>query len=684
MGIKKNSGASAVAVLMLAWALSGCGGGAGGSAATEPPTTSTTPDTSDRQTPLVLSTANVVTSSRLALGYGETVLGIAQLALDWAAAADAAPASTDTVQCPTGGSRSVTLIDRDNNGRVSSGDQLSVSVTGCHLKLLDDAFSGTLAIDIVAPPAGVQMAGTVTFGPQFGLASGGVTIRIEGGLRFEYSVDRLSKVVRAFSSTQGFAITGSAGGKSLGDLITQLDARREVRRDTARASVNMRYHVASDILGGSMDVTTTTPWSAWFDNYPDVGELTLTSPTSPGAQLRASSSGDGLFSVTLGGTLADTVRGEGSYLWSGTGWVTQNADSLGFITRPVSDRDFRALVLPSTSTFQPNTGPLFWAYSRPLATGTVTGAKLVRVESAPGQRWVPAEVPVALIVDGALITVTPSLQLEPGDTYLLTIDSTSYRTVFAEGSLARADLDPLLIKVANTITADARIEAPGSVLGGSATLALNASASMAAGGPVAATHWRQVSGPPLSLTGAETSRVVVTPAGTGNGEAVVEVEVRNTAGEIDRQQLRFTVLSDVSNALIIGYRIGDAAMTYLTSADAATGSSSVKFHSPSNSLDVMLNGVRLLAGLPSGKMWQTGTEGNYITGVAGEVSAVWIPLYRDNCSGQRSGHLSVLDLAVDNTGGVSRLAIDFEETCSSTAATTFASVRYNSVLPLRQ
>lgn len=666
------------ASLLLSGALAACGGG-GGSGSSEP---SVNPGSVDRQVPLALSGSNLNDVGTLALGYGEAALGFAQLAIDWVAAADAASTLSVTTPCVGGGSQTVALIDRDGNRRVTAGDQLTVSLAGCYLKPIEDAFDGTLTIDIATPGSLLQTAGTLTFGPQFGQQIGGVAFRVEGALRFEYAADGLSRVVRVLSSTQSFGFTASEGTKSAVDLLTQLDSRREMRRDTARAVTTMSYRVASDVLGGSLTVSTTQPWSSWFDSYPDAGELSIVGAVSRTAKLRASTTADGRLDVLLDGAALGAVLANGAtsgYLWSGAPWTVQPNGFLGYVTQVPSVIGFVPLLEPTATALTPNAAGLVWAYSRPLAAGTLSSAKFVRTASGPGQNWAPAEIPADLRIDGALLTVTPSQQLEAGNSYTLMFDN-QFTTPITDIYGATTRRPGLAAVVTTTITASARIEGPELLLGIGSTLALNATASSAPGGAVTATQWRQISGPTLSFTGADTPRAVVAPLAAGNGVAVVEVEVRNAAGEYDRQQLSFQVLADTSQSLVIGYRAGTAPTTVITSLDPGNSNAYARYFLSGNILDVILGTTRLLSALPGGTSWQTGTDVNYGIGGTSGVNVVWM-VPGGRCDAP-SGHLSVLDYAIDGNGTLTRLAIDFEDTCPA-SATTFGSVRFNSSLPLR-
>jgi|GEM_PF-3920273 len=376
------------------------------------PATPATPATS-RDQPLVLSASNAVAASGEAFGFGGVALGLGQLAVDWAAVSDAAAGASVTSTCAAGGTLTVALIDRDGNHRVSAGDQLAITLVNCYVKPLEDSFNGTLTIELATPTGAQQQAGTMSFGAQFDVVSGATTVRLGGGLRYDYTADRLTRNIHVASGAQALTVVGTSGSKAATESLTQLDATRSVR-------------------------------------------------------------------LAISG-----------------------ADS-------------------------------------PLAT-------------------------------------------------------------------------------------------------------------------------------------------VSALAGSGNGQAVVEVEVRNGAGDIDRAQVSFQVLSDMSQALVVAYRVGNAPLT-IESSVAANGSVPYVRYIPANNVVDTLINSRLLASLPSGQAWQTGVEFNYGNGAAPGTVVVW-NTPGVVCGTAPSGHLKVLDYALDAVGIVTRLAIDFENTCESN--TTFGSIRFGSNLSLR-
>jgi hypothetical protein len=669
------------AFFMLSSALFACGGGGSSSPATPAPAPvpAPVPAPPTAEAALLLTSANAEGVTVLGFGFGGIALGVAQLAVDWTAQVDGSATLSFINPCMGGGSATGTLADRDGDQHAGAGDTVSVVLSNCFLKELDDRFDGTMVVTLAAPLAAQQRAGVVSFSG-FGVRGSTPRQDVIGALRFDYTAGRLSKLVHVYSDTQPFGVTFSDATKSLTDLVTALDARHESRLDTVRATTAMRLHVASNLLGGSFDVTTATPWSALFSTFPDAGELAFAGAGASKASMRAAPAKAGMFEVLAAGTFVTTVSADGSgLLWTGAPWLPADAGAAQYAIVAASTTAFRPLIEPAPAQIRPN-GPLVWVYSRPLDPASVTPASFYfRSGGKMGNTY--TNVPARISFEGAMLSFTPATQLEMGARYELINDGTILDAVVRDLNGTVLSSPRFLGEVpqgANASIADS----PKLLLGGGASLMLDAGASSANGQPVSATHWRQLSGPALTLTGADTPRAMLTaPAGTGNGIAVIEVQAANGAGEFDRQQVNVIVAADVSSALLVAYRSGTAPLAIVSNIVPGTGGYA-SVQQGNTILDVMIGGQRLLAGMAGSQTWQTGQRLAYGPGsTSGVVGPVWL-----GCGpvDTNSGTLAILDIALDQAGNLARLALDFDDSCSSTGTVTQGSIRYHSALPLRQ
>lgn len=648
--------ASAVAAVL------GCGGG-GGDTPESPPS-----PTTNRETPLQLSSANATGAATLAFAFGTTALALGQQAVEWSDALDAADGQSLVDTCLDGGSLTVSLVDRDGNRRVSAGDQIAVNAENCYFKLSEETLTGPIAIDLSAPDSGQTLAGTITLGPQLQTPpSGGLTIRFEGALRFSYSTSRLSKQVAVTSANAPFRIVGISGQNSATEVLTQVDVRREIRRDTARVTSVMAHRLASDLLGGSVVTSTGTMWSGWYDSYPDEGLVHIAGAAGREVQVAATPAVPIDLSVRLDNAVVGSVAVRTAtlgFVWSSTGWLPQDKTQRLFTTNLASTFGFRVLSVPQEQ-LRPN-APLVWAYSRPLSNGALNTATFTRENGGSGYIWGPAQVPAAVTVEGALITVTPTAQLEPGATYRLVFDNSTLPITDMTG--ATSPRPTLVSTAALTVKADARFLSV-NVLMPNASVTLTGDTSTAA-----TTHaWSHVSGPPVAFGTPDGVQTLVTALDTSTGVTVVELEVHNAAGEVDRERFSFGVNGSSAPAVVIGYRFlgSDLPLTLLTNIGQTTGY--VKTFSGDTVVDAFLVGGRFLGTAPSGQTWTNGQEFDY-PGQMWRLDGVF-------CQTVVNGHARVLDFAADAAGNVTQFAMDFEQVCD--AVQYVGTIRFNSAVPLR-
>jgi hypothetical protein len=667
-----------VTIALAATVLLGCGGGGGGGIE------STVPANSQREVPLALTASNASDAATLGLGYGSLGLAFGQLAVDWTEAIAEGGGAALTLTCPGGGAGNVRWTDVNGNGVVGAGDQLTATLEACHLKPLEDSFSGTLTVSLRAPGTGLQRAGLIAMGPTFGSATV-PPVRVAGELEFDLAADRVAKVLRVRSSVQPLVFSATDGSQTVADVVSQMQLRREVRRDTARVSTSIAHRLSSDLLRGEIVVSTEQPWTNWFDSVPDAGALLVRGAGAPSVRLLAPAPAATSFDVRLDGAsvgsvfVADAATG---YLWSGTGWAPQDETQRDYLILPAGDGAFVQLTRPEAATIAPNPGPFVWTYSRPLAPDAVTSAAFVRRQSAPGPSWAPSEIPAELSIEGAMLTVTPLQQFEPGDTYEVMFD----RTFAAPGitdTLGRTTTRPAYTAtVAQTVQANAVFDGPALILGkdtGAVTLDARTSVSATTGGTQA--RWRQISGPALAFGGADNAVVSMQTTESLNGIAVVELEARNVAGDIDRLRLQFPVLGDLSQAFAIGVTVGPGPMKVVTSVDGIVASNMPRYFASANAVDVLPStGGRFLATPPPGESWRSGLVFGY--GTFGTGILVWLPPDGASCnSADRGGLVNVLDIGFDAAGELQRLAVEFDEFCDGVQ--THGSIRFNNALPLR-
>jgi len=171
--------------LSLSVALVACGGGGGAgtsSSGTAPPVQAPPVQAPPISAPLLLTSTNAGDASGLAFAYGALAVTMGQLAVDWTARAESSGTRSFNTSCTGGGSASGILTDSDGDGRAGPGEHVTVTLTGCYVKELDDTMDGSVTITLTTPAANQQRAGIVTFG---GFKSGDANLSLEiiGALR---------------------------------------------------------------------------------------------------------------------------------------------------------------------------------------------------------------------------------------------------------------------------------------------------------------------------------------------------------------------------------------------------------------------------------------------------------------------------------------------------------------------
>lgn len=666
---------AAVAAVMTLTLIAACGGGGGGASDPSP--------AAQREQPLALTTTNSLDAATGALGYGESILMVGQASADWLDEIASTGQMVLQGACTNpGGSRTITLRDNNGDRRPGAGDRLEVTLSSCQVNVLADVVTGSLTIDLGAPPApSTRWSGVVTFGSQFLLAPDPLgSVRLGGALRFEAVEDRLAKTLRVLSTTPEFSVNYTVGSVTAQDVVTGIEVVKEVRRDTARATATLRFRLASEVLKGAINVTTPTPLTAWFDTFPDTGTVLVTGAGAAALRVVAQSAESQNLDVRLDGAPATTLLAEEAtdgYLWSSTGIIPPNPAFGPYFTQVGSGRPFQALAKPEPAALLSPSGSVAWQFSRPISAATAVTAQF-RAETA--SEWAVPVIAATVATEGALLTVTPATQLEPGVTYGLYFADQSFGI-----SIAAADGSGLVdlqnqFAVAKTIDVAARAVGSQQLLGDvllfgqAATVTVEAQAVPDAGASLSSVRWRQVSGPPVTIAQPDsaTTSVSLAPQAVGQapGAAILEIEARTTAGDTDRARVQLQVVADASMATIFGSRDNsDGAYRVAIALDPPagdTGSGPVSL-AGGRLLDILMGG-RVFIKPPPTIAWAPGLTYNF-TRNASDTDTSALRLYSDasgfrTCDGI-SGTVSVGDFSLDASSRLIQISMEYSFQCAS-------------------
>lgn len=615
-------------------------------------------------------TADVVRSptdaAMLALGHAEAWLEIGLTVSDLLDELDAAGGTRLDRPClgwgSAPGSLSVVLFDRQADGRLGAGDRVDISVRDCRIDTLGgDALSGSLAVELTAAAdADTRWTAAVGLSDDVQVSDGGDPVRLAGRLGVTASSARLYRQLEVRSADGPLSATVSIDGRNLTDIVTGLQVTKVLRRDTARATTSAALRVASDVLGGAVELSTDTPFSSRWNVMPDAGRMTIR-----GAGGRAVSI---LANPALGTQLQSEIAGA-----PGLGVVALNAlDGLFWSGHGIAPVRGPINVSPSASTSGPafigpdgtdvpTRGPLAWQYFEPQ-TDLASGAVVLRVAGASA--WNQPTVAATLTVEGALVTLTPSSPLEPGMRYSLQWPSGEflYRPL---ASLQVSDT----VDVSVAFTSAAGREGADPQLTGTQAATVTAVAQPRGGRSIARVQWRQVSGPPVEFdtpTALSTSIRLLPPGTDGSaGDAVLEVEVETADGEVDRGRLTVPAIADARQATAVGLRLAGSTARWLRFEtngpprpgypSGGTWSTIVEpwrmFVDP-----VVLFPAAGMATQPGGSYTLTPNTGHVLDWIDGTFR---VP----GCWGQ-SGRVDVLQLQAASGAELTRLAVDFTMNCA--------------------
>lgn len=554
---------SAWAGLVCAILTCGCGGGGGGGSSpvvSAPPVVATS-----NETPLILTAQNYRDAAALATGYAEIGLMFAQLARDWSEALAASRALSLTRPCDGGGSLTLQLNDKDGNGMPSPGDELTASLSQCYVRVLDDVFDGSASVALSAPASGVTMAAVWRFGSRFETATATTKIQLKGEVGLEIFTDALSYNVRALSTAVPLQVTACAASTCLQDSVTKLDARKELRRDTARITSNWKLRIASNLLGGSLEVATPTPLAGWFDEVPDTGRIEAVGAGGAVAALQPNTLGS--LSYSLGSTTSDASPTDVAtgYLWWAAGITPPGPGARGYQLKQRGPNSFAVLSRPVDGPTR-QLATVVWQLSRPSVDPAPSVVFRRPGSVSSGYDWSDYEIPGDVSLQGAYLSVTPRTGLQPGLRYQIVWTQSELR----DASGATIPLASPLLSVTDSVSADASQSGDKLLFGSSGSLVLDGRASRSAdGSALTSVQWRQISGPALQISNGSTLQpTVALAAGAGaTGVAVLELEVRNSVGEFDRDRVSISVVNDAKPYRLFALKPASGPMIYRVSSN---------------------------------------------------------------------------------------------------------------------
>ncbi len=701
-------------------ALQGCGGGGGGGGGSSDPSTPIGPGI---DTPLALSTGNFAAVSMQGLRIPEAVLKVGQHAVSEVMRIARNGSLQMDVKCSDISVAHYGLTDADGNGVPSAGDSLQIDYSRCSIDYLDGVFTGTVVIRLTSVDDAQHgaVSGTIDFGA--GLAPmSSAQGKWLGTVNFNRTVTVLGEQLNVDATAADdlrrvYRLPRGASSIDQREAYRQLHLARSLRRDVARMGVSGSLVLASELLGGRVDIAIDPTMGGYLATYPDTGSARITGAANSRITLPADPAGGASLMAQLDANGDGAADGSATISWGSTIagflWSEQNNAMEGSL----SVRNDAYLMLISKPDFIQTRGvdlsqPLRLQFNRPVDAGTVLYARLEdhgamydgqygTTRDLLSDEWPVVAADVS--VQGAMILIRPQAPLRDGHFYQLLVsnigDFVNAQAVTVRGAdgLAQINLD-VQASVFNT---DDMLWAAVSGAGTRSVVMPNRPVTLTATMPLATSmplryQWTQLSGPTLVLgapNGASTSVQWADAGATGIGRAMLQLTVTDNVGRtsITPVEMQVANLESVTTSLYFQSEAGDfigggktrvySPQTGTFTTDTTRGYLTVAYTDVVPGVGWSLQLRAPGDGVPPVGSYNNAVDMANLQTVSAEMN---FGGSGSDC-GLLAGNFQVLELQLDGTGVVQRLAVDFDQTCtqSNTPAPLRGSIRINSSLPIR-
>lgn len=576
MSTDLRTGACALA---LAGLLSACGAG-GGDGAAGGGSAGAGDGGTDSSTTLAFTTTNAGRVAGYPLWASELMLRIGQTVREEvAAAANQSGATVTTVNCASGALQR-SWADKDGNGALGAGDEITLDFSACAREPLARSAQGriTVVLDsvtgsddfvagVVLPEPGLVLAPVVG-------APGPTDFRVSGQTRLALSRSELRHAL-LIGGGSGDAIAFAFPGTNLAaDRISAFRFEKTHRWDEARTQVDIRMHYDSPELGGSFDVSMPTPLRSWLDELPEPGtqQGSFAMRGRGGDLVRVAignaSRGPSDLSLTLDLAGNGSVDAQGGGTWEGIGLVS----GIFFADYTPGGRGNTYAYNASEFTLR---APFVGGSTLPV--DTIFSLQFTRpVAGAAAWRWrlmdrgrldeLPTaglEVPVQVELYGALIKLKPTQPLRYSRRYELLVD-TGEPTV--DGFRIRATTGGALSRYGGSIGAftTPNILNPQSSLARHLTLKAGETVEAVglappSGAPAGIRYqWTQLGGTPLTIDrpNERSTSIGLVSGASGVGSATVRLTVSvDGAGNSESADFVLRTVADTSGSWLSRLRV---------------------------------------------------------------------------------------------------------------------------------
>lgn len=705
LGWRRLTSAGAVA------ALTACGGGGGGGGGTAADGAGVPTSPAPVPTALAITADNMARVASLSTGWAENVLWFGEMAIDFAGRFRNS-AADQRQSCPNGGVLALRLVDRDGNGRLSAGDAVVADLRDCTVPIVGTVLVGTLTVEVASSVDSPRsMRGTVLLGPTgvnavFGSGPSAEYLGLKGSVAFEGSTsDAATTLTVKSTAADDFSLSGPDGTRSVTERVRQFDIARTLQYDEARSKTRIQLRYDSELLGGTVTVTTPQPLQAYLDTYPEQGQVVVRGSggralyltpnfvtNSPYVSVGLDSNSDERVDTSMLVPWNDVSVG---YLW----WNGRGTAPATYSTQSYSANAFSYTAVWYGQTVGVN-DPIIWQFSRPPANPPALRFRLRDQGDIEGRDPQRLDIDADTAFQGALLVVRPRTQLRHGRNYVVEASTDGGASWPSAGLPLRDALGNTLTFYSNVMlttaaTMRASIVANTALLSSAnAVVRLDGSGSSSER-PIASYRWRQLGGTPLAIAAPNAAvtelRWGPTPP-TGLERITLELTVTDVNGEQDTSRVVVSVISATGSGPLLYFR--SSAGDYIGGGETFIGDSSTGSFStmPANSGYVSLSYTG--AGFLEWWTLTMATADDSPLRVGAYDNAVRAPFHGNahgiELSGSGRGcnsivgRYDVLEIATDTAGIITRLAVDFEQRCeSATAPPLYGSFRFNSSIPLR-
>ena len=449
------------------------------------------------------------------------------------------------------GTATYSLIDADQDGKVSVGDSAIAAYSDCETVTTDGTISGQLSIDVsdidnFRGKDDVRYSGTASTGALAVTRTDG-QVTLNGDVDFGYNRGVYES---SLSASGSFAFRPPAS-EIMTHVWDNLNISKTENYETATYTIDVSGQMRFDNFEGTATVTATQQFVGHLNTFPDSGMLEFTSSNTSqmrvarsavqldAAQISVDESGDGSFTSLAADVLwNDLSKG---YLWwyelgspSRYNIKTFDVDDFSILNRRPY---FRGNLGSEAATVAPE---IRIQTSRAVDPATVTSNVQMK-HGLTEWPYTPILVDLDVEVQGAMIFFRPTTQLAPGSPYSFPTVPFQFRDF--NGNLSGFTEFDGSIRVSEPINAVADPEEEYGFPG--RQLVLDASQSTSESNQNMSYSWEQILGSAVAITGANKQQATVTLPPVTTPELVrIYLKSTNEYGEFDYAKTDISVYPD--------------------------------------------------------------------------------------------------------------------------------------------